>query len=326
MQARHIFLVATVLIAFALGAGAEYLYTTRWSKNLNRESNNAERQGQNFYINPLLDCPGHPEDPPPKVAELEEEVTTLLEREHKAGHLQSSAVYYRDLNNGPTFGIDEDILFTGASLLKVPVMIACFKKMEEEPGFGRQTLKFDPAKHVIQGVTQNIQPQDSLVPGQSYSIENLIEHTIRFSDNSAAKMVLSQLSIEVATVFKEMGIQVRDVDGEVMVSVKSYASLFRILYNSTYLNRKYSSRALELLGNTQFNAGLPAGVPAEIPVSHKYGERKLGELKQFHDCGIVYAPTRPYLLCVMTRGRDFNELIRVVADVSKTVYTQVTNP
>lgn len=45
--------------------------------------------------------------------------------------------------------------------------------------------------------------------------------------------------------------------------------------------------------------------------------------KQFHDCGIVYHPANPYLLCVMGRGEDFWELTKSVADVSRIVYEEV---
>lgn len=42
--------------------------------------------------------------------------------------------------------------------------------------------------------------------------------------------------------------------------------------------------------------------------------------KELHDCGIIYYPERPYLLCVMTEGNDLNELAGVIQNISKTVY------
>jgi hypothetical protein len=43
--------------------------------------------------------------------------------------------------------------------------------------------------------------------------------------------------------------------------------------------------------------------------------------RQLHDCGIVYAPGKPYLICIMTRGSDFKRLSPVIAQISKQVYT-----
>ena len=78
-----------------------------------------------------------------------------------------------------------------------------------------------------------------------------------------------------------------------------------------------SEKALGLLQKSEFHKGLVAGVPSGTIVAHKFGERDgltIGE-KQLHDCGIIYYPGNPYLLCVMTRGDNFDELAGVVFDV-----------
>jgi beta-lactamase class A len=67
-----------------------------------------------------------------------------------------------------------------------------------------------------------------------------------------------------------------------------------------------------------------AGVPAGISVANKFGERELADgTRQLHDCGIVYHPERPYVLCVMTKGASFEQLSRTVADVSQLVYREI---
>jgi len=60
-------------------------------------------------------------------------------------------------------------------------------------------------------------------------------------------------------------------------------------------------------------------------VASRFGERAHGPAgaKQLHDCGIVYCPRRPYLLCVMTRGDDFQELTGTIRDLSRLVYSDV---
>jgi len=75
-----------------------------------------------------------------------------------------------------------------------------------------------------------------------------------------------------------------------------------------------------------YKEGLVGGLPEGIKVAHKFGERAYEEsgVKQFHDCGIIYYPNKPYLLCVMTRGDDFNTLQGIVRQVSQTVYQTVS--
>jgi hypothetical protein len=48
-------------------------------------------------------------------------------------------------------------------------------------------------------------------------------------------------------------------------------------------------------------------------------------MQHFHDCGIVYYPKHPYLLCVMTQGQDPETLENAIAEISKFTYTQVKN-
>ena len=76
----------------------------------------------------------------------------------------------------------------------------------------------------------------------------------------------------------------------------------------------------------EFKEALVAGVPPGITVAHKYGERSFSDspIRQLHDCGIVYFKPEPYILCVMTRGTDTLELAKVIGDVSRLVFTEVS--
>ena len=90
---------------------------------------------------------------------------------------------------------------------------------------------------------------------------------------------------------------------------------------ASYLNEKYSEKALELLTRTEYKNGLVAAVPKEIVVAHKFGERNnVQSEKQLHDCGIIYYPDHPYLLCIMTRGSDYGTLEIAIQDVAVKVY------
>ena len=110
------------------------------------------------------------------------------------------------------------------------------------------------------------------------------------------------------------------------MSPKSYSALFRVLYNSSLFPWSLSEQVLDLLSHTSFSKGLVAGVPEGTPVSHKFGENTAvatdGTIveRELHDCGIVYYPNDPYLVCVMTKGQDFSVLETVISDISKMAY------
>jgi hypothetical protein len=107
------------------------------------------------------------------------------------------------------------------------------------------------------------------------------------------------------------------------LSVQTYESVFRVLYNASYLSREASDWALEILADSEFKTGLVAGVPSNVTVSHKFGEHSVENGVQLHDCGIVYHPRHPYLLCVMSKGTNFDMLDDVIAGVSRVVYSEI---
>lgn len=77
--------------------------------------------------------------------------------------------------------------------------------------------------------------------------------------------------------FNSIGVSFTDSDNEMTLSVKDYASFFRILYNSSYLTKEHSEEILEFLAKAEYVNGLVAGVPSNITVAHKFGERTFND-------------------------------------------------
>lgn len=176
------------------------------------------------------------------------------------------------------------------------------------------------------GITPTIIPRENLVPGESYTVDDLIRRMITFSDNQALILLSERLSLTVLQdLFSMLGVG-SDVlvNADSKLTVKEYAGFFRILFNSSYLSREYSEKALALLSSTDYNDALPAGIPKGVMVSHKFGEAgSEGHEQQLHDCGIVYFPNHPYLACIMTRGKDPEVLKTAIQDISRTIYERI---
>lgn len=239
------------------------------------------------------------------------------------------SLYFRDLNNGPSFGISEQESFSPASLLKVPLMMAYYKYAENEPQILDRSVNYAGSPQQFQ---QAIVPGKHIEIGKNYTIEELIEAMIKYSDNEATNLLFQNISQDkLKVVFDDLGIAMPDVyDPNNAMPVKDYASFFRILYNASYLDRDMSERALDLLSTVEYKDGLIAGVPPDVAISHKFGERELtdkkgGIINQLHDCGIVYYPEHPYLLCIMTKGKNINNLSRSISSISKIVYEEVSS-
>lgn len=284
-----------------------------------------QRAAQASYTNPILDCELAEGVINRELVPFKPKVVALLENYFSLGAMKHASVYFRDLNNGAWFGINERESYSPASLLKVPIMISYYKWAEEEPGVLQRSLSFDEQNVGAGGFQQFVKPEKEIVLGQTYSLGELVERMITYSDNQANSLLLGGIAGDrISDVYKLLGLTADFYrDPAANLTVKQYAGFFRILYNASYLDREHSEAALELLSRASFRGGLVAGVPQGTKVAHKFGERGVGEDRQFHDCGIVYYPNRPYLLCVMTRGSDYWHQISVISEVSKLVYNEV---
>ncbi len=320
-----------VLIAAAT-AGLGYYIGRYTGKEKGKEDVIAEKQHElkeiresgYKFISPLLECQDLASSNRSSMIILEKKLKNYIAEVKSQKRATHVSIYFRDLSKGPWIGIGENELFSPASLLKVPIMIAALHKAESEhsPGFLSKTITY--TKHTEDLTNPNITNHALIKIGSSYTVDQLINNMIAYSDNEAKNLLLMNIEeITLNKVYSDLGIDVPGLRSpDDFMSVKDYSSFFRMLYNATYLNKAMSEKALEYLSHSDFKKGLLAKLPADVVVAHKFGERGLAEsnIKQLHDCGIVYKKGKPYLICVMTRGNDFDELASVISEVSSMVY------
>jgi beta-lactamase class A len=287
------------------------------------------RAGGYQFTNPLLDCDNFHPSILKNHVRLQNLLNDYVDDAVKTGTAEHISVYFRSLNNGPWIGINENDDFYPASLQKVPLLIAVLKKAETDSTLLKRKILLDQSIQTGTVYIPNIVDTVCTKFGNSYTIDELLQYMIIHSDNNASITLRNLIGQDYyMNVMTDLGVNLKNRDFSVdYISVKEYSSFYRIMYNASYLNRDMSEKALKLLSRTNFNKGIPNKLPGDIKISHKFGERGLvnSNLKQLHDCGIVYVPDVPYLLCVMTKGRDFNNLTKVISDISEIVYKCVSN-
>ena len=306
--------------------GNEYVLQDTVSREQGDDSSSHQvRQNGNYsFINPLLECEISEGSLNARNENFHDSINTFVEDLKQQKALTNAAVYFRDLNNGPTSGVNSNEEFFPASLLKVPVMMVFYHLAEKDPSILQVQIMFEKKQDF--GVTPTIIPKEELVVGQSYTIEELIRRMIVYSDNQSLALLSARVPrAPLNELFQMLGVG-EDVimDSEAKLSVKEYAGFFRILFNSSYLEREYSEKALKLLSQTDYNEALVAGVPGNVVTSHKFGEAgTLSEERQLHDCGIVYYPNHPYLICIMTRGYSPSSLKESIKEISQFTFDRV---
>lgn len=296
-------------------------------KNNNSVSMNGSLElhsGGYRFINPLYECNTGENYGKEKLSDMESSIESYINQVTAGKNNVNASVYFRDLNNGPWFGINEKEDFAPSSLLKVPVMIAYFKVAEDNPDILNKKVKYVSDPNGL--IKQNFPPPNPLIKGKTYTIEELIEHAVEQSDNVALGLLDQNIDpAKIDKVTEDLGITTStNSTPDDFMDVSEYSRLFRVLYYTTYLNKDYSEKALTILSKSEFSQGITRLLPKNIVVAHKFGERKYDNMGnyQLHDCGIVYYPNRPYLLCVMTKGPDFNDLATTIQEISGKIYKE----
>ncbi len=258
-------------------------------------------------------------------ASLKKKLEERIQSAKQTGYVDEVSVYYRSLETGRWIGIKQNSIYYPASLLKVPVMIAYFRKAESDPSVLGKRIVYQAI-----GSGNAFEAPSALIVGRSYTVRELIEQMIVNSDNGATYTLLSKIEESLlAEVYTDLGIpEPPDNSANYQVSTKTYALFFRVLYNATYLTAAESEEALKLLARSSYKDGLVAGIPHDIPIAHKFGEHILSkgttaQAVELHDCGIVYHPDKPYLVCIMTRARDLPSATSILVSLSKMLYEAV---
>ena len=255
---------------------------------------------------------------------MKDKLNQLIAQRKTSQGLNDISIYYRNMDNGAWFEINGNAVYNPASLMKLAYLIVALKQAESNPHFLDKQIYF--ANHFSEGNNQNIK-DFKLKENRNYTVKELLEYMIAFSDNDATLLITQNTSPEILNkLFTELEIATPPENGgEYFINIIDYCKLFRILYNSSYLKDEYSEYALELLTKSTYKDGLLKNQNINFPVAHKFGERIFNNVQQLHEAGIFYTD-HPYMLGVMSSGHDLNSLSTILSQVSQIVYQEIPKP
>lgn len=275
----------------------------------------------------------------------EPEKEAALRQACEAIMAESKAVAYaialRDYETGLHFSINADRRFHAASTIKVAILLAIGKAIDDGRIRPNDTLHvrnrflsaIDGAPFRID-VDSDGYPQLHRLIGRTAKISDLTEWMIVSSSNLATNLLLDYLGADAARkVLGEAGVQgvelrrgVDDVKAHDRgfineTTADGLLQLFAAL-RGDFLSKASRDMAINILLQQRFNSMIPAPLPSHASVAHKTGEISTA----CHDAGIVYLPERePYILVVLTEvAADTNGRREAIAKISAAVFQCLT--
>ena len=325
MNWRRIPFVTIALVVAAFGAG----YVAR-HLSAQSNANTAERQTNRLsrLTSPFLECVGEL-NADQGLVRIRSSLVRLIRDAQAADTTLHVSVYVRDLTNGPWIGINESAAeYEPASLWKVPLMMYILSQAEADPTLLDRELTFPGAAQMRHENSMVGAPTSlHLRAGEKYTYRDLLHRMIAFSDNYAEELLLTGIGKpDVDQLLASINAEDTYMQGRPYVTARTYAALFRVLYNSTLFSRETSEHALGLLTQSFLRGGVRKYLPEDVKIASKFGVREYAAPGQrdvqFHECGIVYHPKSPYVLCIMTRSNraSVEQLTEMVATISRGVW------
>lgn len=248
---------------------------------------------------------------------------------------------FHDLGSGILLEINERQVMHAASLMKVPVMIEVFRRID------RGELRLDdliPIYNtfisIADGSPYSLAPEDDSDPefysfiGQKRPLRELIERMITVSSNLATNILVDLVKAEaVMKTLQEFGIEnmkvLRGVEDsrayEKGLNNVTDARDMRIVMETIIDGRAASPSScaamIEILQGQKFRSGIPAGLPPEVKVGNKTGSIT----RIAHDAAIIFPPERkPCVLVILTRGFEQEaEAEKLMASLSSLIYNRL---
>ncbi|MBK8846443.1 MAG: serine hydrolase [Bacteroidetes bacterium] len=252
-------------------------------------------------------------------AVLKTQMVDQIQKFKNEGLLLTASVYFRDLKSTQWFTINENEPYEPASLMKISILITYLRQSETNPSRLNEKLTYNKKLHNSRAVVYTDQ---TLILGNTYTIRELLEYMIVYSDNEATALLNQQVGVEdYLQTFKDFNLPIPNAnDASYPITAKSYSYFLRSIYNAGYINHKNSEFAAELLSKSKFIDGFKKGIPSDVLIIHKFGEFPAQPLSQLHETAIIYCNQHPYLITVMTKGNRIDNLPKVLASMAQISY------
>ena len=231
----------------------------------------------------------------------------LLSLQQKYPMIHSS-IYVWDYSDGNYVNIGADEVFSAASIIKLPVLVALFKNIENG-----QTSIYDEMVLTDVFRAEGSGGLQYKAENSKYSIDTLARVMITNSDNSATNMLMAKIGgmPAVNRQIKDWGLAsthvnnwLPDLEGTNYITARDMARLLFNLDNPKFLSMTSREKIFAYMSKVRNDRLIPAGLGKGADFLHKTGD--IG--KMLGDAGIVVAPNGKKYIVVILANRPYNSV------------------
>ena len=213
-----------------------------------------------------------------------------------------------------TVAINEEEIFTAASVNKIPILAALYTEVQSRNVDLDTVITLQQADIQDYG-TGSIRYASA---GTTYSVKTLAKLMMQQSDNTAAYILATHI-VGMDTIQELLTswnlIQTDMVHNK--TSNADIALLMKKIYQGNIANAANTKEMLTFFKDGEFEDRIPALLPKDVTVYHKIGT----EIGIMHDVGFIIGPTTKYYIGLMVSDvTNEEEATKLMATVSKLVY------
>ncbi len=240
-----------------------------------------------------------------------------------SAHKNELSFYYKDLVSGYSIEFRADQIYQTASVIKAPYVRYLLETVNVDLNKKlKMTKKQGGSSHI-----------DDKPMGTEFTVKELMEYAIRYSDNTAYYMLNEEFGFAGFNAYADMlGIRANATNKLTLVFPKPRFGYLSARDAGLYFEdiAKYIEQGSEnakmlksWLTTTTVEGMLAEALGDTYEVAHKYGEQGS---QAYHDAAIVYAP-QPYVLSILSTLEPYadesNRVFSNVATLIDAIQTQL---
>ena len=238
-----------------------------------------------------------------------------------------SSIYVWDFDDNNFVDINADEIFSAASIIKLPVLTALFRNIENG-----QTSIFDEMILTDLYRAEGSGDLQYKAENSKYSIDTLARVMITHSDNSATNMLMSKIGgmPAVNREIKSWGLAhtqinnwLPDLEGTNYISARDMGQILYNIVGTNFLSNTSKEKVFSYMSHVKNDRLIPAGLGAGAEIMHKTGD--IG--KMLGDAGVVYAPNGKKYIVVILANRPYNSVKgkEFIVEASRMIYNYLVN-